>query len=95
MNCGYLGCYNVPREGCAFCSRSCGAKASRARQTPEKRRAIASTARRAQELRDIRLLLAHVRLLGQTEEQRILLAWRLGRRARKSEAFRQRRRDAA
>jgi hypothetical protein len=87
--CARLECRRMARSGCRFCSRSCGMKATRARQTPEHKHRIAMAGRQAQRKDEIERLLARVRLLANTDRGRILLAYSLGKRAAKSERYRQ------
>jgi len=63
----------------------------RAEQTPERRRQIAMIGRAAQRPQWLDRLLARVRVFGDTEEQRIVLAYRYGRMAAKTARYRTKR----
>jgi hypothetical protein len=74
----------------SFCSRSCVMAAKRAKETPEQRRALALKARLAQGKSLEDRMVARVQVLGENEAQRIRLAWRMGRAAKRSADYRRR-----
>lgn len=73
-----------------YCSKSCTATASRAKQSREQRSRIARLARAAQLRRWWPQLLQRIRKAGVTEEQRIYLAYQLGCQTRKARDWRKR-----
>lgn len=86
--CGRTGCRGLALPNCVYCSRSCAMTVLRANQTPEHRRRIALHARERQGANELRLMVERVKTLADTEDQRLALAWRLGKMAAKSERFR-------
>lgn len=88
--CARPGCARLALADCTYCSRSCAMRVARAQQTPAKRREIALLGRDAQRREERERLLARVRWFAQTEEQRILLAYSLGKRVAKMARYRHR-----
>jgi hypothetical protein len=77
-----------------YCGKSCAMAATRARQTPERRREIGRLGREAYQPEWQARVLARVKVFADTRDQQILLAYRFGRMALKTERHRLRR-DAA
>lgn len=71
-----------------FCSRRCTMIDLRAMQGTAERHRIAMLGRQSQRKDEIERLLARVKLHANTERGRILLAFRLGKQADKSERYR-------
>jgi len=93
-------CKRVPCEGRAvnaggFCSRSCNRSWHLAQMTPEARRVAAMKAVVGRGSLQIARLLQRVKVLADGEDARILLAWRIGKIARKSARFREKQGRAA
>lgn len=70
-------------------------KHKRAQETPEQRRALSLKARQAQAPSLEARMVARAMVLGETEEQRVRLAWHMGRAAKRAADYRQRRKAAA
>jgi len=89
--CERAGCPNrVKHWRCTFCSRSCVMAVKRAQETPEQRRALSRKARQAQAPSLESRMVARAIVLGETEEQRVRLAWHMGRAAKRSADYRAR-----
>lgn len=72
-----------------FCSRSCTRSWQLALQTPEQRRARARHMRALQGRQEINRMVQRVKALADTEDERLVLAWRYGKQALKSARYRQ------
>lgn len=90
MICAHPDCAQPVGKGCTYCSRSCAMRAVRARQSVQRRREIALLGRQAQRKDEIARLLARVMVCAHTERGRILWAYTLGKRAARSERYRER-----
>ena len=89
--------YPCHRPGCdrlavklgGYCSRSCNRTWHlMALQTPAQRSAQMRRARWLQQQQGINRMLVRVKVLGQTEDERIVLAWRMGKGCAKSQRYR-------
>ena len=90
--CTLLGCGRVLVNGNQkFCSQSHAMRHQRAQQTPEERSALGRRAQQAQGQDILQRLLARVKCFADTEDARIVLAWRLGKMAAKSRRYKLRR----
>lgn len=83
-------CGHELNGGKEYCSRSCAVKAMRQRQTPERRREIARIAIAAQRNEGEERMLARCQTFGRNERERLILAYRYGKAARRTEEYRQR-----
>lgn len=86
--CHRPGCCGIATCAHGYCSNRCRAIVGRQKQTPERRLEIARMARAAQMTDGFERLLARVKTFARTEDQRILLAWRIGKQAAKSDRYR-------
>lgn len=94
--CAICGTPLLPRRGKVYCSRSCALKATRAKQTPEQRTAMGKAANKKRlAFAWWATFLKRVRVLGETEERRLYLAYQWGRSARRSELYRKQKKDYA
>ena len=89
--------YPCHRPGCdrlavklgGYCSRSCNRTWHlMALQTPAQRSAQMRKARRLQQQQGINRMLVRVRVLADSEDDRLVLAWRYGLRASKARRYR-------
>lgn len=83
------------RPGCGrihfnaqYCSRRCTAIVTRSRQSPERRSEIAKRGRMKQFRGEVFRMLQRVKVLGNTVDEQIVLAWRYGKGAAKSQRYR-------
>lgn len=94
--CAYPGCRGMARRAGAFCSRSCGRrwvllfKTSAADRRAQMRHAI-----RMKFQRDIARMLQRVKVLADTEDERLVLAWRYGKGAAKAQRYREKQKGQA
>jgi hypothetical protein len=93
--CARPGCPELAVRDGGFCSKRCTAIVTRAKQTPERRREIASAAAKSQGCDLMARLIARVKCFADTEDQRIVLAWRMGRASSSKRRYRQRQQHAA
>jgi hypothetical protein len=92
--CGNPACGRL-HGNAVYCSKRCTAITTRARQTPEQRRAIAKAGRMRQFRGEVYRMIQRVKVLGQTEDERIVLAWRYGKGCAKARRYRQKAASAA
>lgn len=79
QKCARAGCRNYVKETWHhYCGKSCRMKVTRAQQTPEQRSAMAKRASRAFAQMAAARLYARVRVLADSERDRVLLAYRYG-----------------
>jgi hypothetical protein len=89
--CRRAGCCGAAASDGAYCSRRCTTIETRRLQGRERRSEIGRSARRAQRDDERERLLARVKLFARTEDERILLAYSLGKNADKTNRYRARR----
>src|SRR5262249_47010696 len=88
--CHRPGCRKRTRKLGSYCSRSCNRIWHlMALQTPEQRQAQMKRARDLQHQQEINRMLLRVKALADTEDERLMLAWRYGKAALKSARYRQ------
>lgn len=88
--------YPCHRPGCpkqavrlgGYCSRSCNRRWHLAMQPAEQRRATCSRIRGLQWAQDVNRMLQRVKALADTEDARLVLAWRYGKGSKNSKAYR-------
>ena len=83
-------CGHPLRGGKLYCSKSCAMKATRAKQTPERRREMGRAAALSRQPEWQARLLARVKCFAAGRDQQILLAYRYGRMAAKTGRYRAR-----
>src|SRR5690348_16237273 len=71
-----------------YCSKRCTARGVRSAQTCRERLALARRASAAYQAAMIARMIQRVKVLGRTEDERIVLAWRYGKSAAKSQRHR-------
>lgn len=87
-------CGHPLKHGQFYCSPSCAMKATRARQTAERKREIALAGCAAQRNDAWERFKARLRVMADTEEQRWLLAYRYGLQCKYVRHYRQRKASA-
>jgi hypothetical protein len=92
--CSRVGCGRL-HTNAQYCSRRCTAIVTRARQTPERRSEIAGIGRMKQFRGEVYRMIQRVKYYGKTVDEQIVLAWRYGKGAAKSERYRGRKASAA
>lgn len=86
--CRRPGCRKLAYLVNTFCSTSCNRSFHLAQQTPEQRRVMCNRIRSLQWAQDINRMLLRVKALADTEDARLVLAWRYGKSAAKSARYR-------
>jgi hypothetical protein len=94
IGCQRSGCTRL-HQNAKYCSKRCTAITTRARQTPERRSEIAYRGRMRQFRGEVYRMIQRVKVLGQTEDERIVLAWRHGKDAARTARWRAKQKASA
>lgn len=87
--CHRPGCEKLAVKLGGYCSHSCNRSWHLTLQGPEQRRACMTRIRALQWAQEMNRMIGRVRVLADTEEARLVLAWRYGKSARKAQRYRE------